>query len=59
MSELLHVAPGADCVIIFMSIVGGFALYIGITLILDDFGRDVHELIKAYKAERANRKEQP
>ena len=52
MSELLHVAPGADWVVIFMSLVGGFALYIGITLILDDFGRDVHNLIQAYKEEK-------
>ena len=49
MSELLHIAPGADWVVVAMSIAGGFALYIGITIILDDFGRDVHNLIKAYK----------
>ena len=35
MFEFLHVAPGADWVIIFMAIAGGFALYIGIGIILE------------------------
>ena len=55
MFEFLHVAPGADWVIIFMAIAGGFALYIGIGIILADFGRDIHNLIKAWQDKRSHK----
>lgn len=45
----------ADWVVVAMAIAGGFALYVGITLILDDFGRDIHNLIKSYKDAKANK----
>ena len=55
MLGFLHLASGADWVVVFMAVAGGFALYIGITIILDDFGREVHKLIKAYKEEKASK----
>ena len=55
MLDFLHLAPGADWVVVFMAVCGGFALYIGIGVIMDDFGRDLHELIKAYKEEKARK----
>ena len=55
MFEFLHVAPGADWVIIFMAIAGGFALYIGIGIILDDVGRDIHNLVKAWQDKRSHK----
>ena len=55
MSELLHLAPGADWVVVAIAICGGFALYIGITLILDDFGRDIHAWLQTRKAKRTTK----
>jgi hypothetical protein len=47
--------PDNKAACICIAVVFGIALYTAVCNVLDEFGHDLHELIKCYKAERGRK----